>query len=287
MNFSKAQIAKIESLENVNDTKRKDVSQIDPRLIIIPRDENGKSDINERGLENVNNGVEELASSIEENGIIQPLTVYSDKIGKQRVYILIDGERRMTATNLLLERGVNVARVPALVVPKPSPEELIFRMIISNDGLPMTTLEEGEAFLKLTNLGWTPGEIAAKVGRTQGHLSNALTLAKAPKTIKNRIVAGEISSSEALKVLRENVDATEAAKVVDEAVETAKAEGKTKATAKHVKTKKTKDVFVFVDENGEVNVFANFKGFNVKVVSSLDELPQHVNTVDVEENQPA
>jgi len=259
--------------ENVTEfekTKRTDISFVDVRSIIV------RPTFNKR---KIFGDLEALAESIRNNGIIAPMRGYREKINGVSHVIVKDGERRMRAVEILLNQGVEFKRVPVIIGHKSSMEDQILEMVISNDGLPMTTLEEGLAFAELINFGWTPKEVASRAGRTQGHVSNALALAKAPKTIQDSINVGEISSSEALKVLRENGDYAEAAKVVDEAIKVAKAEGKTKATAKHVTPKKEKEVFAYLDEDGQIQLFTNFKAnFKVTRINMLDELPENVQT---------
>ncbi|MCL4182997.1 MAG: ParB/RepB/Spo0J family partition protein [Burkholderiaceae bacterium] len=69
-----------------------------------------------------NDTIEQLAESIEKEGVLVPITVYEDKQGSS-THVLLDGERRWRAAKL-----INLPEVPAWVIPKPTGTENMVRM---------------------------------------------------------------------------------------------------------------------------------------------------------------
>ena len=67
--------------------------------------------------------IERLAASIEDIGLLVPITVYKSPKGAKKSYTLLDGERRFRAAKL-----VNMPNIPALVVPRPSKRDNAVRM---------------------------------------------------------------------------------------------------------------------------------------------------------------
>jgi len=79
-------------------------------------------------------------------------------------------------------------------------------MLICNTGKPLNMLEQGFAFQRLIEYGWKQAEIAKKTGKSQGHVSNCVILAKAPKKLQNLVIEGKMESSALLRSIRETDD---------------------------------------------------------------------------------
>ena len=112
-------------------------------------------------------------------------------------------------------------------------------------GKPLSPLEQGIGFLRLTRLGLKPTEIAARLGISRVTVDNGLVLAEAPREVQQMISNGEVSSTTAREVLKQGTESVTALveKVKETRQEQPKAEDQTKpekgtATAKKTSKKK-------------------------------------------------
>jgi ParB family transcriptional regulator, chromosome partitioning protein len=177
-------------------------------------------------------GVADLALSIAKIGLQQPIHVTPVEGGK---YGIIAGHRRFAAVNAANENlGAGIKRISAIVRRSLSEADKIVLMVSDIHSAKLSPIEVSEAVKRLVDVcGLTREEIGEKFGISQAHVSNLTLLANAHEDIKEAIKAGEISATEAVSTVREHGE--DAAEVVKEAVRKAKANGKTKATAKHIK----------------------------------------------------
>ena len=154
----------METTTNFNKTTKIDLYQIDPRLI-KENDYNARTDFGD---------IEELAASIEENGLLNPVSVqqYKDENGETR-YVLVDGARRLRAVNLLLDRGVQIHRIKALLLPKHlSEKELFIQHLVRNEGNRLNELEYAKAVYTMeTKFGMSTNEIAKALGKNPSNLT--------------------------------------------------------------------------------------------------------------------
>jgi ParB family chromosome partitioning protein len=125
--------------------------------------------------------LEELASSIQEHGIIQPLIVSP---GEGGTYILIAGERRLRAA-----RQVGLHTVPA-IVRQASDRELLELALIENiQRADLNPLEEADAYRQLTkDFGLSHEEVARRVGKSRPAVSNTLRLLELSDTVKQALI---------------------------------------------------------------------------------------------------
>ena len=136
----------------------------------------------------------ELAASIREVGIIQPLVaVWDPELSTNEVprYRLVAGERRLKAAKI-----AGLEKVPVEIV-KITPEQEQKIMLIENlQREDLDALEEARAFDVLTKqYGWKQSELAKELGVSQAHIANRIRLLKLPEEIKQNISAGIISHS--------------------------------------------------------------------------------------------
>ncbi len=130
--------------------------------------------------------LQELADSIAEHGLIQPLVVTADdKDG----YILIAGERRLRASQLAGLRTIPV------VVKEASPQDRLEWALIENiqrDDL--NPIEEGTAYQQLANdFGMTQAEVAGRVGKSRSEVANTMRLLKLPADLQAAVIEEELS----------------------------------------------------------------------------------------------
>lgn len=135
--------------------------------------------------------LKELADSIQEHGIIQPLIV--TKIESTDSYTLIAGERRLRAAKL-----ADLANVP-VVVREASPQDLLELALIENvQRADLNPLEEAEAYRQLgEEFNLTQVEIAKRVGKSRVAVTNTMGLLDLSKVVKQALADGKISEGHA------------------------------------------------------------------------------------------
>jgi ParB family chromosome partitioning protein len=146
----------------------------------------------------------ELAASIEEHGIIQPLIVTRALDG----YQLIAGERRWRAARL-----AGLSNVP-VVVKDVAPREMLELALVENlQRADLNPLEEAIAYRQLTEeFQLTQGQVARRVGKSRVAVSNTLRLLKAARAVQEALLEGKISEGHARALMGlEQTEAQEAA----------------------------------------------------------------------------
>jgi len=139
--------------------------------------------------------IDELAASIREHGVIQPLIVTkSDQPGG---YILIAGERR-----LLAARQAGLATVPAIIREASDQQRLELALIENLQRTDLGPLEAAEAFRQLAeDFNLSHEEIAVRVGKSRAAVSNTLRLLKLPSSVQQALADGQISEGHARALL--------------------------------------------------------------------------------------
>jgi ParB-like chromosome segregation protein Spo0J len=233
--FSEDELEILGEAKKVSDN---DIKTIDIRNIKVDFDGNFR-----RKYENI----EELADSIQNFGLRQPLTVST--IRGTGEYLLVDGHRRYKALLMLLERSIENKelcfnpRVDCIRIPL-NPEMRTAEIILTGvqkEGL--HPVEQAEAFAKLKMLGWSVKKIAGLLGNNKENLVyRYLKLADAPERVKQLCVDGKISHDTVIKIMESNgcdyeatLDTVTAA--IAEVEETTKEKGE---TPKKVRTKNLK-----------------------------------------------
>ncbi|MBN2100513.1 ParB/RepB/Spo0J family partition protein [Candidatus Dojkabacteria bacterium] len=136
----------------------------------------------------------EIADSVRENGVIQPLIV--SKRG-DKDYVLIAGERRLRAAQL-----AGLETVP-VVVKDVSPRQMLELAVIENvQRKDLNPIEEALAFSQLkSKFGLAHGEIAKKVGLSRVAVVNKIRLLKLPEKVKQLVLDNAISEGHARALL--------------------------------------------------------------------------------------
>jgi len=138
--------------------------------------------------------LEELASSIAEKGILQPLVV-SNRDGGQ--YELIAGERRLRAA-----KKAGLTEVPVIIREAGSQERLELALIENIQRQNLNPLEEAEAYQQLLDeFDLTQEEVAIQVGKERSTVANTLRLLNLPDYAKDDLSAGTISMGHARVLL--------------------------------------------------------------------------------------
>ncbi|WP_064202754.1 ParB/RepB/Spo0J family partition protein [Brevibacillus brevis] len=129
--------------------------------------------------------IEELAQSIKEHGIIQPLIVRKSIKG----YELVAGERRLRAAKL-----AGLKEVPVVVKAYTDQQLMEIALIENLQRENLNPLEEAEAYDKLiSHHDYTQEQLAQKIGKSRPHVANMLRLLQLPEKIRKMVSAAELS----------------------------------------------------------------------------------------------
>lgn len=138
--------------------------------------------------------LQELADSIEQHGIIQPLVVRKSQV---RGYDIVAGERRFRAAQMV---GLN--RVP-VVVREFTDVELMEVAVIENlQREDLNAIEVAEAYANLMEkAGMTQEQLAKRVGQSRSHVANMLRLLQLPEAVRSHVSRGTLSMGHARALL--------------------------------------------------------------------------------------
>ena len=133
--------------------------------------------------------IQELAQSIKENGLIQPIIVrQSPVIG----YEILAGERRYRAS---IEAGLS--EVP-VIIKKLSDQDMMVHSIIENlQREDLNPIEEAKAYQSLIDKGYTHADIAEKIGKSRPYITNLVRLLTLPNFILKEVETGKLSQAHA------------------------------------------------------------------------------------------
>jgi ParB family transcriptional regulator, chromosome partitioning protein len=147
--------------------------------------------------------LDELAASIREVGLLQPVVVRKVMPGH---YELIMGERRWRAC-----QRAGLDHIPAIVRDVPDDDLLRDALIENLHREQLNALEEAAAYQQLLDdFGATHEELAGRIGRSRPHISNTLRLLNLPPAVQKRVAAGVLSAGHARALLSlEDPDAQE------------------------------------------------------------------------------
>ncbi|BCY19342.1 chromosome partitioning protein ParB [Leptolinea sp. HRD-7] len=161
-----------------------------PTVSIIPNPRQPRTIMAEEGLE-------ELAESIRQHGILQPLIVTKESDNQ---YVLIAGERRLRAAKL-----AGLEMVPVVLREANDRDRLELALIENVQRADLMPLETAEAYRQLAEeFNLTHDEIALRVGKSRVSVTNTLRLLKLPESVRHAILTGEISEGHARALLSLN-----------------------------------------------------------------------------------
>ncbi|MDR3161863.1 MAG: ParB/RepB/Spo0J family partition protein [Spirochaetaceae bacterium] len=138
--------------------------------------------------------LQELADSIREQGIIQPIIVEETGDG---TYTIVAGERRSRAARL-----AGLREVPALVRNYTDERRMEVSLIENVQRADLNPLEEAQAYKRLMEVtGLSQDEIAARVGKKRSTVANALRLLRLPPSMQASLETGALSPGHARAIL--------------------------------------------------------------------------------------
>lgn len=140
--------------------------------------------------------LKDLAASIKENGILQPIIVRHNPKDNQQ-YEILAGERRWRAAKLAQE-----TTIPA-IVRKLDDEQMMQASILENlQREDLTPLEEAQAYRDMmTTLHLTQEQVAKRLGKARSAVANLLRLLNLPPEVKDMVNSGQLSMGQARTLL--------------------------------------------------------------------------------------
>ncbi len=193
--------------------------------------------------------LEELASSISEHGLLQPILVREYGDGR---YQIIAGERRFRASKL-----AGLTEIPALVVEKDDATAAQLALIENIQREDLNPLEEAMAYKALAEeYHMTQEELSQKIGKSRSAIANTIRLLELPDEILTLVASGELSAGHARTLLglndRDNMILL-AQKAVEEDLSVRVLEELVKKWNKPVKEKEEEEI-PFVDYFRELEI---------------------------------
>ena len=230
--------------------------------------------------------LQELANSIKEHGVFQPIIVKKSIKG----YEIIAGERRYKASQL-----AGKETIPAIVRDFTDENMMEIALLENLQRENLNSIEEATAYQKLlASLKVTQEELANKLGKSRSHITNMLGLLELPEEVKNLIAEEKITMSHA-RVLSKMKDKDEiinlANKIVDEnlnvrAIEQA-SQNPTVEKKHKLKTKvKKESEYKYIEESISEKLGTKVKINNKKILISFtnnNDLNRILEILDVNE----
>ncbi|MEX1279587.1 MAG: ParB/RepB/Spo0J family partition protein [Acidimicrobiia bacterium] len=138
--------------------------------------------------------LEELAASIKEVGLLQPIVVHEEDDG----YVLLAGERRLRACRL-----AGLTHIPAIVRADRGDDHRLSDALVENvQREQLRPLEEAAAYQELVDdFGWTHEHIAQRVGKSRTTITNSLRLLGLPAVVQGMVDRGDLAAGHARALL--------------------------------------------------------------------------------------
>lgn len=138
--------------------------------------------------------LEQLARSIQESGVVQPILVRPAANGR---FQIIAGERRFRAA-----QKIGMATIPAVVRSVPDDRVLEFALVENIQREELTPIEEAQALRRLQDeLGLTQEALAGKVGKDRATVANTIRLLRLPAEVREELQRGALSAGHARALL--------------------------------------------------------------------------------------
>ena len=184
-------------LEQLFNSEMLDFDQVEKEIVKeTPKDEIIQININEL-MSNPyqprkifdDDALKELALSIKEHGVFQPIIVKKSVKG----YNIIAGERRVKASRL-----AGLTTIPAIVRNFTDDEMMQIALLENLQREDLTAIEEAKAYKSIIeSLKLTQDQLAKKLGKSRSHITNMLGLLRLPINVQDMVLHGEISMGHA------------------------------------------------------------------------------------------
>ncbi|MFM8701852.1 MAG: ParB/RepB/Spo0J family partition protein [Hyphomicrobiales bacterium] len=183
---------------------RQNANKIVPTEFLRPSQKNPR-----RAFDNIE--LENLANSIREKGIIQPILVRAMP-GIADVYEIVAGERRWRAA-----QRAGLHEVPILVIEATDREALELAIIENVQRADLNPIEESAGYERLIEeFSYSHTDLGKIIGKSRSHIANSLRLLKLPSSIKEKLISGEITSGHARALLSVADPETAARRIIEQ-----------------------------------------------------------------------
>lgn len=179
--------------------------------------------------------LDDLANSIREKGLLQPIVVRPRADGE---YEIVAGERRWRAS-----QRAGIHEVPVLIRELNDGEALEIALIENIQRSDLNPLEEARAYgLLLEQFSYTQQQLADSVGKSRSHIANTLRLLNLPESVRRQIEEGNLTAGHARALVATDSPAELADRIIKLGLSVREAEGLAReAAAPKSKTKPVKD----------------------------------------------
>ena len=138
-------------------------------------------------------GIEELAASVRDIGILEPLVVV--RKGRKH-YVVIAGHRRLAAA-----QKAELSMIPCIVRDLNKDEFLMYSLIENLQRTDLSAMEEASSLRQLiAQFNWTYREAAAKIGKSSTFVNDRLLLLELPNDVKQALSEGRLSLKKAIEL---------------------------------------------------------------------------------------
>jgi len=198
------------NIENTTMNQQQPSMPIEARVWQIPVEKLVPSK-NQPRTQFVKEKLEELAASIKQNGILQPIVARKLTSG---AFEIIAGERRWRAAQI-----AGLYEVPVIIRTLSNKETLELAIIENIQREDLSPIEEAEAYQRLiAEFNLTQAQVADKVGKERATVANALRLLHLPADVRDLVLEGKLSAGHS-KVLLGLADAAQISKLAKRAIE--------------------------------------------------------------------
>jgi len=205
--------------------------------------------------------LQELAKSIAEKGILQPLVVRVVP-GQTSEYQIVAGERRWRAAQI-----AQVAEIPVLVRDLNEQEVLEIAIIENIQREELNAIEEAAGYKQLIErFGHTQEKIAEALGKSRSHIANLLRLLNLPDGVQNMVVAGTLTAGHA----RALVTAEDPMKLAMQVVGAGLSVRETERLAKHITEKGNPEAYKNSQKDADTRALEEDLSANLGMTVTID-----------------
>jgi len=228
--------------------------------------------------------LEELTSSIKEQGIIQPIVVRPDKLSEGK-YEIIAGERRWLAS-----QNAGLHEIPALILNVDDMKLLELAIVENVQRQDLNSIEEAKGYQKLIDdFNYNQEKLSQFIGKSRSYIANSLRLLSLPEEVLLMVEQGNLSAGHARSLIGLNNSADIAKKIIQKKLSVRQSE----ILVRQFKNKKFKlvskkdpnilDLQKVIEEKIGLTVAINNKKNNSGTISfeyqDLDQLNRLIDTI--------
>ncbi|MBN1797076.1 MAG: ParB/RepB/Spo0J family partition protein [Spirochaetales bacterium] len=215
--------------------------------------------------------LQELAASIKEKGVLQPILVEK---ANDNTFLIIAGERRFRAAKI-----AGLSKIPIIMKDFSETEKLEISLIENIQREDLTPIEEAEAYKNLLELTQvSQEELASHLGKNRSTIANSIRLLKLPRTMQDSLQKGDITAGHARAILAIDEAAGQLIlfnSIISKALSVREAEAmaaKLQTQTKEIEQKQQEKKSIKIPELEEIKEkFINVLGTKISIKGSLNK----------------